>query len=428
MYKNPFLKYPEDEEQEEVSQLRGIAGLPESEPSPLDESELPDFVPDQEPPMDFIEDEEGQPTPQRDISGLLSDYDQFRELQKLDNNRQLMTDLDNSFRTMNKALASRGGAKIDVEQKKDPTNLLDQYLKLQRNQAVSRMKTDLYYVQNENGDFEPRALALNDRTGKYYDPDTGEEVSASSVKSRVYKPDQRTTSEGDIIQTDPLGRTKEIYSSKRKTIDDMSKEDKTQFVPTKGQRSDIDRIQKDYQTLTTDMRKVFYAADRIEEALKNGDAKLLASFVRTQMPRLAGEVGNLNETEQKAWQGAQDIRSRMEQFVTTQVKGTLTPANIKELNKMVKIFKDNSRKAFEGVTESVYRRAEKVYGIPREFTQEAIVNYLPTKQTKPTQGSKPTTMSKEKLQRMKDWLADPKNLQDPTYEAVKAKAEKQGLL
>jgi hypothetical protein len=412
MYKNPVLRHDEDEEQEEISQLRGIAGLPESESSPLDESELPDFTPDQEPPMDFFEDEEGQLTPQRDVGGLLNEYDLIRTAGKADANRQLAADLENSFRTMNKALASRGGGKIEVDQAKDPVSLLDQYSRLQRNQAISRMKTDLYYVQDENGDFQTKALALNDRTGKYYDPDTGKEVSASSVKSRVYKPDQRTTSEGDIIQTDPLGRTKEIYSSKRKTIDDMSKEDKTQFVPTKGQRSDIDRIQKDYQTLTADMRKVFYAADRIEEALKNGDAKLLASFVRTQMPRLAGEVGNLNETEQKAWQGAQDIRSRMEQFVTTQVKGTLTPANIKELNKMVKIFKDNSRKAFEGVTESVYRRAEKVYGIPREFTQEAVVNYLPTKEAK----SK-SSMSPDKMKAALEWAE--KNPNDPRSLEIK---------
>jgi hypothetical protein len=106
---------------------------------------------------------------------------------------------------------------------------------------------------------------------------------------------------------------------------------------SKGQERDIQLHTKRFEDNTKNQRKSLIAAKKLLGELKPG-YKLTEAIIRTQMPRLMGEVGNLAEFEQKIWTGSPEIKNAVKRAFLRRLSAgdTLTEIDIKLLKSVIK--------------------------------------------------------------------------------------------
>jgi hypothetical protein len=205
------------------------------------------------------------------------------------------------------------------------------------------------------------------------DPLSGEIV--REVGQAGFATQFRTDPFGNIIGLDSSKRNSSpqmVQSSNYESAKDLPEEKVVSFKPDKEQRKAIDNQIKRYDKITETVNRQLSSAQTIQNALKEGaDNQQLLAFVKTQMPRLAGEVGNLNTTEQEIWQGSQAAIDRIEQYLTTLGTGKLTKDNIKIIKEMVDIFSKNAARGLLRSREPLFSTLEQEYGIPRQFVEKS---------------------------------------------------------
>ncbi len=153
------------------------------------------------------------------------------------------------------------------------------------------------------------------------------------------------------------------------TVDNIYAQTQT-FNPDKEQVKALDQETKRLDSATKDINAKIDATNRLRSTLAS-NSKLTGAMVKTQFPRLAGEVGNLNQAEQDVWNGSSAWLDRIDQFLTTASDSQLTPENKVELNKLIDIFNDTSGKALNQIMDSSANRLNMVHKIPKDFVKQS---------------------------------------------------------
>jgi len=209
-------------------------------------------------------------------------------------------------------------------------------------------------------------LAWDGTQMKYINPLTGE----------IVGPD--TEIERNTLYTDAMGNKISFGTQGASTVASSARDmksaeelDKTpKFSPDKEQRGALDEETKRMDTLTKNATEKIGAANRILQSL-DGDSKQALAVIKTQMPRLAGEVGNLNQSEQEVWGGSQAWLDRLQQFVTTGITSELTEDNKKELRAVLGPFLKDATNSIETIQDQSANRLAQVYNIPPTFARKA---------------------------------------------------------
>lgn len=172
--------------------------------------------------------------------------------------------------------------------------------------------------------------------------------------------------EGDV---EPPSNSPEVVSPEAGDAVPAKKSEKA-FQPTREQKSALDDETKRLDGLTKDINAKIDAVSRLSQTLAS-NSKLTGAMVKTQFPRLAGEVGNLNQQEQEVWQGSSALLDRLNQYVSTLSDSTLTNSNKKELKKLIDIFSNTSNSAMGSIMSSSANRLKMVRNIPEDFTLQS---------------------------------------------------------
>jgi hypothetical protein len=134
-------------------------------------------------------------------------------------------------------------------------------------------------------------------------------------------------------------------------------------------REAVQKEQTELSGLTKNYTDQNTAARKLDEVLK-GNNKLALSVVKTQMPRLSGEVGNLNQTEQEMWQGSQAALDKAIQYVTRVGTSELTPENKKELKELLDIYKKTAEDAYNNILNRRAMSLGTTYNVPPKYFKE----------------------------------------------------------
>lgn len=196
-----------------------------------------------------------------------------------------------------------------------------------------------------------------------------------------FKPYQGSV--GDLVRT--TGRERARTMNLTPPLPEEGSEEEKSWRPTEFQLDRIAKNRKEFKADTKKHREAILASNKIIDALDN-PGKMTPALIKTQMPRLAGEVGNLAEFEQKAWTGDPRILNVIERKWNewTQAE-TLTDEDISELRDITKSLVGAVYESQETEMESTinflkdagvpasYSRArlEKDLRIPKVLKQEA---------------------------------------------------------
>lgn len=201
--------------------------------------------------------------------------------------------------------------------------------------------------------------------GKYKNPLTGEIVGPETEVLR------------NTLYTDAMGNKIAFGSQGASTIASSARDmkspeelNKTKFSPDKEQREALDKETQRIDGLTKNANEKIGAANRILSAL-DGDSKQALAVIKTQMPRLAGEVGNLNQSEQEVWGGSQAWLDRAQQYINSAVSSELTDDNKRELRKVLGPFLKDATNSINTISDSSANRLAQVYNIPPDFAKSA---------------------------------------------------------
>lgn len=168
-----------------------------------------------------------------------------------------------------------------------------------------------------------------------------------------------------------------ISSSTRPQIDQANANRMADtFKPDEPQRQALDKEKKRLDGLTTKINEKISSVNRILGAL-DGDSKLALSMIRTQMPRLAGEVGNLSETEQKVWTGSQAALDRLNQYIKTNVSSQLTDTNKQEMRQIMVPFLKDAVISKNAIIDSSANSLNMIHNIPQDFTKKVYGDLRP---------------------------------------------------
>ena len=189
---------------------------------------------------------------------------------------------------------------------------------------------------------------------------------------------------GNRVYVSPTGNV-EVLSSKRGSTSDAQAE---AFQPDKEQRTALDKEKTRIDDLTKNINEKISASNRILSAL-DSDSKQAMAVIKTQMPRLAGEVGNLNQAEQEVWQGSQSWLDKAQQFLERGVSSELTESNKKELRGILGIFLKEAVNSRSTIMDASANSLNKIYNIPPQFTKEAygVLKPLTTRQAEVMEGN-----------------------------------------
>lgn len=222
------------------------------------------------------------------------------------------------------------------------------------------------YGQFINAKGEP--LALDQASKKLMNTVSGKEHKS---EDQVFRPIAYNDAFGNRIYTSPSGNVM-VSSSKREelpTDEKKSKQVEETFNPDKEQREVLNKEKERIDTLGKNINDKISASNKIIQAL-DGDSKLAMSVIKTQMPRLAGEVGNLNQMEQEAWQGSQAWLDQLEQKIKTVGTSQLTATNKAEIKKILAPFLKDAVSARENILTSSADGLQMMYKIPSGYTKK----------------------------------------------------------
>lgn len=202
---------------------------------------------------------------------------------------------------------------------------------------------------------------INGVTGKPISPDT--KIIRSTMSNDAFGNKVTLGSDGvEVLSTSTRKDSPESVNT--------NYENTTSFNPDKVQAKALDSETKRIDTLTQKINEKTDATFRLKSALATNN-KLTGSLVRTQMPRLSGEVGNLSETEQAAWAGSKALLDRIDQYLTGVGDSTITPENKAQLIEMIDIFEKTAVGARDSIMDSSATRLNMVHHIPKEFVKKS---------------------------------------------------------
>lgn len=254
--------------------------------------------------------------------------------------------------------------KLDDDASKPVDDLLKQFKLAKETQATNIKPTQQSSIFGRvNGKLIP--LVYDPNIGRYKNGLNGEVVPEDTQILR------------NVLQTDAFGN-KISFGSEGVQIESESKrpnatpeqlnelDAKGMFNPDDKQIKAVDAYAKRLDGLTKDMNEKIDAATRINAAL-DGDLETALAVVQTQMPRLAGEVGNLNTQEQAVWNGANDMQSKLYQFGSTLTTSKLLDSNRELLRKTLLPFLQGAIKSKEGVIETNANGIALNHKVPASF-------------------------------------------------------------
>lgn len=177
---------------------------------------------------------------------------------------------------------------------------------------------------------------------------------------------------GDLVYAGGPGQAPVIaVPSQYSPVSEMAPKQLEKFQPNKEQRDALSEVQKSVNKQTEIAQKQFNAISKLKKTLMSGN-KLTGAVVRTQMPRLSGEVGNLNESEQQVWTGSQAIDDRIEQWLETHGESEITPENRKQLLGLIDTFEGSIKDATSQAKSNAQQQLEINYAIPRTFSDKGL--------------------------------------------------------
>jgi hypothetical protein len=130
---------------------------------------------------------------------------------------------------------------------------------------------------------------------------------------------------------------------------------------------------KDYDKRVKELEKGIVSANIILAAIEK-NPRLAMSVIRTQMPRLAGEVGNLSTTEQEAWTGDPSLFETVKRFGNTQFLAdhVLTDRDVEEIRAVLEVMVNSRDKAYNHFRDKFVTRAVEDTG----YDRDSIENYF----------------------------------------------------
>lgn len=197
---------------------------------------------------------------------------------------------------------------------------------------------------------------------------TGEVVAPGTP---IVRPIALANAFGGRDYVNPQGNI-EVMSSKRANIapEQMDKQAEVSgFKPDEKQREALDKEKGRVDGLTKNVNEKLGAASRILGAL-DGDSKQAMAVIKTQMPRLAGEVGNLNQSEQEVWQGSQGLLDKVYQYLVTKADSELTEDNKQELRKILGIFLKEAETSRTAIMDNSIQSLAEIHNIPPSFAKK----------------------------------------------------------
>lgn len=224
-------------------------------------------------------------------------------------------------------------------------DLMNEY-KLSKPTSTSGSFQQSGFITKGSGD----PVRFNKSTGEYTNALTGEQVSPGQVI--------RDVQYGLLPGSAPTSRTAET------PLED--------FRISKDQAKDRNQVTKFYDTSMKEYKKAANSAKTVLANLMN-DNKLTPSIIRTQMPRMFGEVGNLAESEQKVWEGSSYLPTALQRWYRrfADPEKTLTDDDKKQLKQIIlqstKQLEDSANVERNRAINRMYRS-----GIPTQYSE----NYL----------------------------------------------------
>lgn len=136
----------------------------------------------------------------------------------------------------------------------------------------------------------------------------------------------------------------------------------------------ITEEKKRLDKLTEGAKNQISAANSVLGAL-DSNSKLSLSVVKARMPRVMGEVGNLNQSEQEMWTGSQAWLDRINQYLGTVSSSELTPENKAELKKLLSSFSQDAYDSYSKIRQNS-SQGMSAYGVPPAYMSK-IYGELP---------------------------------------------------
>jgi membrane-associated HD superfamily phosphohydrolase len=222
------------------------------------------------------------------------------------------------------------------------------------------------YLNRETGN----PVIFDQEHNRYVDSVSNEPVQ-SFVRNVAYR-----NAFGDQVYAGGPGQTPAMaISSQYRPIEAMSDKEIERFQPKKEQRASLEKEQNSLNKQNEIAQKQYTAISKLRQVI-NSKNKLTGAVIRTQMPRLSGEVGNLNESEQQVWTGSQALLDRVGQWLLRQGESELTETNRKELSDLIDTFEGSIQEATKQAKGRSQQSLAVNYAIPKPFSDRALT--IPT--------------------------------------------------
>lgn len=242
-------------------------------------------------------------------------------------------------------------------------------------QNLLKLKKDAGVFKPQQSDYLSRdtgnPLVFQQETGQYVDAITGEKP--SGVVRNVLSRDAM----GNLNYMAGPGQAPIVGVSSKPAETDPGKLDQQyEQIKEAGQEFRADDRQlraiqdekKRLDKLTEGAKNQIGSANSVLNAL-DSNSKLSLSVVKARMPRVMGEVGNLNQTEQEMWQGSQAWLDRINQYLSTITESELTPSNKAELKQLLASFSQDAYDSYNKIRNNS-AQGMAMYGVPPKYMNE----------------------------------------------------------
>lgn len=236
-------------------------------------------------------------------------------------------------------------------------------IKMKQNTAVFKpQQSD--YLSKDTGN----PLVFKQETGDYVDAITGEKP--TGVVRNVLSRDAMgnlnyMAGPGQAPVVGVSSKPAETDSGKLNQQYDEMKQAGQEFRADDRQLKAITEEKKRLDKLTEGAKNQISAANSVLNAL-DSNSKLSLSVVKARMPRVMGEVGNLNQTEQEMWTGSQAWLDRIEQYLNTITTSELTDQNKAELKKLLSGFSQDAYDSYSKIRNNSSNSIA-AYGVPPKY-------------------------------------------------------------
>jgi hypothetical protein len=174
-------------------------------------------------------------------------------------------------------------------------------------------------------------------------------------------------------------------TKKKYLLNKTTGEKKELFEPSENklnpqQQQVLNEVTNKYATVSADYRKRSMSAQNVINMLDSA-TPVADNVLKTQFARLAGEVGNLSEYDQKAYQGSSALVDRLKQTFSTSYKGTYTDDNRKQLKDLANLLLTETIKANNDYLDGQVGAKAKIYDLNIDTARNVLSDlYMGNKQ------------------------------------------------